>query len=65
MHGLRLETGEHEQTTSYAYYPDGLTHQVTYPTGLVATYTYDAADRLDTLTNAKPNEDPVSRYTYH
>ena len=51
------------RTTSYGYWPDSLLHTVSTPNGVVATHTYDEADRLSSLTNTRSGT-TVSSYAY-
>lgn len=60
---LKTATVGTEPATTYTYFPDGLTDTVTYPNGVVATHTYDKADRLINLTNAV-GATLISAYAY-
>ncbi len=50
-------------TTSYQYFPDDLLKEVAYPSGVKATYAYDDADRLTSVSNAR-GATVVSSYAY-
>jgi RHS repeat-associated protein len=52
-----------EALTTYAYWPDDLLKEVISPNGVKASSTYDQADRLTLLTNAK-GAALVSSYAY-
>jgi RHS repeat-associated protein len=52
-----------EALTTYAYWPDDLLKEVIAPNGVKASSTYDRADRLTLLTNAK-DAAVVSSYAY-
>ncbi len=49
-----------EKSTRYTYTPSGLIHTITKPDGIVLTHTYDALERLLTLTSS----DGTVKYTY-
>ncbi|HEY6871527.1 MAG TPA: Ig-like domain-containing protein [Geobacteraceae bacterium] len=58
------------QTTTYAYYPDGLPKKTSYPNGTFEDMdladAYDASGRLTHRVNHKGNvSDPISQYAYH
>ncbi|MEL7567560.1 MAG: hypothetical protein AAGU27_22155 [Dehalobacterium sp.] len=52
-------------TFDYEYYDNGMLESITYPNQVVvANYTYDDANRLDTLTNVLGSENLLYSYGY-
>ncbi len=50
-------------TATYAYFPDDLLKEVSYPNGVKASYGYDNADRLTSIANSRGTT-VVSSYAY-